>query len=184
MISAIKTKLSIAVIALVMIIAAGWSLLAWSDASDDADRAASDLQATHSLVREIISLQPASLKANTQGDPSTRLPKLIDDAMKSAEIEAEILDRISPQPARTIGQSSVSEIPMQLVFREISLHQLLTFVISLVHGNDWLCVRNVHLLHPQGIAGQGSNAQWNVEIILSYLTDQQKASGSTAALAN
>jgi hypothetical protein len=178
--TASRTWISIAVIAVTLLIALIWSLSFLADASDDADRAAADTAlATHSAKR-IESKRPIEMQTNSIEKLAAQLPHKLDDAMKVAEIEPENLDRISPQPPRRIGQGDFSETPMQLVFHQVSLRQLLQFVSSLTHDNPWLTVRDVHLTHASSVESSTSNAGWTIELTISYLSDAQSAGGASA----
>ena len=174
-----RTLFSLAVIALTLMIAVIWSLIYLADASDDADRAAADTLVAKSLVERIESRRPIGSLHHSAENYATQLPKRLDDAMRIAGIDPENLDRISPQPPRRIGQGDFSETPLQLVFHQISLQQLLQFVTALTHDNGWLTVRAVHLIHPTSAEPSTNSSGWNIELTISYLSDSQSASSAS-----
>ena len=111
--------------------------------------------------------------------------------MKAADIDADNLTRISPQPARPFGDAvigsadGVKEMPVQLVFRQLQLRQLLTLLTTLLQSSNGLSIRNLHLSVPPDNVDSGTKTAWNVELTISYLAASLHGSAQpSAALAD
>jgi hypothetical protein len=175
-----KSLFSILAIALTLLFAIAASLTYLASASDDADRASSDAAATRDLAQQILSRRPAGLRTNSSGQLASQLPRILDSAMKVAEIEPENLDRITPQPSRNVSPGGMLEIPTQLVFHQISLRQFVFFISDLGHENDRLIVSDLRLTQPDGVAPSAVNNMWNAEVTVFYLTDSPPAADTAS----
>ncbi len=143
----------------------------WSDAADDANRAAADTRSARTLVAHIRALRPAAASAGSAGSLGSRLPRLIDTAIDAAGIDAEKqLTHITPQPPRRLEQGDLNEVPVQLVFHELSIRQILSFLTALTAGTPELTVRTIHLSY---------DSDWNMEITVSYLAPGRPGDGGS-----
>jgi hypothetical protein len=170
MITLNRTTLSMLVIAAVMLAGTLWALLFLSDAGDDADRAVSDLATTQRLVQHIQTSRPAVMNGD-QPQLASQVPQLLDEAMKSAGIDSETLQRITPQASRRVGDGSQNEARLQLAFNPVSLRQVLLFLSAISRRSATFSVRDIHLSNAAGVTSGLIPAGWTTEITISYLTD-------------
>ncbi len=172
MTSKARTTFSISVLAVCVVVAVTWSFTALLDGSDDAARAAADYSTVQVSARH---LEAARTAGGTSRTTAAELPTKLDQAMKTAEIDSEDLVRITPQPPRRLGTTGLREMPSQLVFRQLTLAQVLTFITALSPAGSELTVRDLHLTLPGETVGTGTDAGWNVELTVSYVNESQPA---------
>lgn len=86
-------------------------------------------------------------------------------ALQQMGISLDHLVQIAPDVPRTVGKA-YKEVPSHVVLRDLSLRQLVGFLLSMTGEHSALLVRSLRLYAPHDTE---SGAQWTAEVTLSYL---------------
>ena len=158
-----------ATVALALGGAGAWSGSTLSDAKQAAADAAADTAACRRLADQIVSLR-ASPSATRPADDD--LGPRLERAMAAADIDADALARVAPQPPRPVGQTGVAVRSTQVALRRVTLKAALSFVGNLVgDGRRGLTLETFELTVPATEPGAAADAgdEWDVDLSVSQV---------------
>ncbi len=142
--------------------AAAWAASSLGDAEQAAADAAADTAACRRLVGQITAMGEGAAPADAGGED---VGPRIERAMAAAEIDADALTRVAPQPPRQGRRST------QVGLRSVTLRQALSFVSALVNGRG-VSLESFRLTVP---AAEGtSDGEWDVELSVSQATQKSR----------
>jgi hypothetical protein len=158
---------SILVGALVLLLAASaaWNVNWMLRQRDDARYASEDLAACSRVAGAIESARGKATMASSEAVGVQELGKRIEAAFSQAGLAQSSLHGVFPQSTRSVGDASYLQKPTTLVFGDVSLPQLATFLYYLTEGSQ-LSVRDLRLRSPRGGA---DNSMWDAEATVTYL---------------
>jgi len=107
----------------------------------------------------------ASLEQRTQKD----LSRKIEQTAQIAEIPASAIISISPQAGRRLGTSALSALPTNLQVRDVSLKQLVRFLVELSADDSGLQATSLRLTAPRTVPPKEAEERWSAEMVLTYL---------------
>ena len=140
--------------------AGGWR----SDCLAAARQAKAALQQCQSDADAIAARQTFAGDADTVGDD---IQAAVERAAETAGIPAATLSRITPEPARRVGNSVYVEQPTRVRLSEVSLKQLVVFAHTLTADHGGL---NIHTIQIRAPRADDTTDTWIAEIVLTYLT--------------
>ncbi|MEM9420562.1 MAG: hypothetical protein AAGA25_16160 [Planctomycetota bacterium] len=177
---------------------ATWSFVYLNRAKGD--ELASRQQMTESLryAKQINEAEKSPSRISNTEMEVALLARLVEQAADEASIDRHALDRIWPQPARRIGDSPYQRKTTQLVVRNVSLQQVITFLHELIQAESALSVDQLRLSAPPGslptlppsLIGQSTSTLtqayaedefWTLEASVSHLLYQPTTANSSVA---
>lgn len=148
------------------------NLLAYLElrASQTCARAAADsLAECQAIAADIATLRRQPSKVTLQAHSVTELSSQVEQAMKFAQLPANCLVRVDPQPARRMTASDFKEQPTSLELRAVTLKQLIQFLHKLESNGAGLRTKSLQLAASVKIAADGAAETWNVQVVLTSL---------------
>ena len=107
----------------------------------------------------------ASLVHRTQKDLSEK----IEQTAQVAKIPASAIISIRPQAGRRLGTSLLSAMPTDLHIRDVSLKQLVRFLVELSADDSELQTTSLRLTAPRTLPPKEADERWSAELVLTYL---------------
>ncbi len=144
----------------------GGSLRHLAAARGRALAASEDLAECRRLADRIRLLRDRSRLAEDRERVPEQTTGRIEAAAKSAGISAARLVRISPEPARRVGETAYKEKPTRVLLRKVTLKQLVAMVHGLTRGEGMLRAKSLRLTAPSRNA---TDDLWDAELVLVYL---------------
>jgi|GEM_PF-3381307 len=144
-----------------------------------ADTAASASNRTHSsaseaiqLSQEIKTLRTLTPQSDRQASEILPLAQLAEQAAQTAGLPPEVVDRVTPEPTRSIKDTPYTLEPTTLVLRDVSLQKLPGFIkaIQLSSPADPLTVDRIRLIAPRQTTTNASQESWDIETTLTRKT--------------
>lgn len=151
-----------AVCVLVLIGAGRYCLGARAAAADEAR----NLVECRRLIGQITALRDQPEIAEAEELEPTALTHQIEAARAAADIPADALIRILPQPSRAVGDSGYSQVATEVLINDVTLRQLVHFLIEVTQGEGQLSVTRLRL---SGDRGSVVGEIWDSEVTLTYL---------------
>jgi len=142
-----------------------YTLLAASRAS--AATAIDDHDACQRLASSIESLQQGRLPQDFMDQPLNELVRRIEMSAQSSLIPTQSLVRIWPEPERRIGNTPYKQKPTQILLRNVTLKQLITFLYRLTADGLGLQIPSIRLTAPRD---NEAGSLWTTEITATYLS--------------
>jgi hypothetical protein len=163
------------VIAAAMVAALLWCAGGLVDAREQATRARADLGVCRQLAARIGQLDrlPRSQSAGPV-DPSD-LYQHGQQALQQLGVSPDHLVQIAPQTPERLGETAYKQVPTQLLVRDLTLRQLVGFLLAMTSEPSTMSVRSLRLYAPRDSDG---GAQWTAELTLSYLVYEPPAAVS------
>ena len=148
---------------------AAWSCRAMGQAKASMLAMSEDLVRCQQLAGDITHLRQQPQLAGDQEIAFNDLTRQIEEAAKKNHIPANAIVRISPEPARRVGQSAYQEKPTRIELRQVTLKQLLNVMYEVTADSPSLRIRSIRLSLPH----TGDDDQtWDIEFTLSHLKYQ------------
>lgn len=143
--------------------------LALDDARDAAATAAADLAASRQAVARILAARGKAAAGAPAGKPID-LRRRIAEAAEAADIDADELGSINEMPPRKIGASAVQERPTQVLFRKVTLEQIITFLHAVTAKFPGLRVTSLTISAGPSLlkGGADTSDEWTADATLSY----------------
>lgn len=91
---------------------------------------------------------------------------LIEQAAKTAGVPASSLIRITPEPARRLGDTVYREKPTQILLKKVTLKQIVTLVHAIVNAKQKLHANFIRITAPRA---EDTNDLWTAELVVTYL---------------
>jgi len=131
-----------------------------------AEDAAEQITACQELSKQIIALKkrPELVSASTRS--SAQIAQAVEAGLLQAEISAERLVRIDPRAARRHEKSPFLEQPSHLELREVTMEQLVKFLLYLAKEHR-LETTELRLLAPRTADAASGPEFWNAELLLT-----------------
>lgn len=158
-----------AVIGLALLFGLLWSISYHTSARVDALLAASDTQACRQMAARIEELQTRASAAGSGAIDQTDLHLRGQEALAQLGIDAGHLVQVTPQEPRRVGETAYKEVPRQFVLRDVTLRQLVGFLLFMTADRPSLQVRTLRLHAPRDAAPSAGGAMWSAEVTLCYL---------------
>jgi hypothetical protein len=129
-------------------------------------RANDDLVKCSGMIAGIESYQKRPVKAAEHAQLATETTGLIEKSAKDALIDLRNLIRITPEPARRVGDTAYKAKTTLVHLKNTTLKQLVALVHGLVTAQQKLQVDTIRIAAPQP---DDTGAWWTVELALTYL---------------
>lgn len=156
-------------------VAAGWSVLERSGAEAEAGYAAADAEQAAKYALKIQEFRASTDTVDDHELETTLVAQLIEHAADRAQISRQALDRVWPRPSRRIDDGPYQQKSTQVVVREVTLPQAVTFLHHLTDGPRKLRVDGLRLSAPRDAMNgdrdsPGSTPEtWMLEATISQL---------------
>lgn len=154
-------------VGLALLTAWSWSCLAASAAASRL--ATEDLLECRRLAQEIKRLGKSPQKASLEARSSTQLTKLVEESARSAQLSPQSVVAIDPQPARRMGETGYREQLTHVELREMTLRQLVTFLLALSDEGSGIEVASLRLRAPRDEKTVENNETWAAEVTLTQV---------------
>jgi len=161
-----KTILCMGGLALGLIVAVLWSYGQLRTSHAAAEMAATDLAACRRIVHRMQSLNTQPTMAHSRQIHLNELTRHIEQSTKNAQIAPDSLVRIWPDPAIRVGDSPYQKKSTQVLFRQVTLRQFITFLHHVAAQEGGPRATRIRLFTPRGIE---SGNRWTAETTLTYL---------------
>jgi hypothetical protein len=148
-------------------LAAFWGLWSFWNARDAAIAAANDLTEARRIASRLVALRGTGPTADTRKS-SSDVRLRIAQAMESGELPSEALASIDELSSRRIGSSAYQEQPTQVVFRSVTLKQLLTLLKTTLADARDLRLTALRLSAPEQ-GNRATVAGWTAEATISRI---------------
>ena len=146
--------------------AAVWSYSFMAAQRDAAAQACEDMADVRRMAGQIEAARQRPTLAAEHERVSDEVTGLIEQAAVKAGVPAGSLIRITPEPPSRLGDTVYKEKPTQVVFRNISLKQLVGLVHRLIGSDQQLEAKSIRITAPNP---QDTGDLWNAELVLTYL---------------
>ncbi len=161
----------VGVLGLVLTITAAWTFGRLSDRRSAAIGAATDLADCRRLATQIQQLGRQPALAGSGEMQLNELTRRIERSAKSAQIQPDSLIRISPDPASRVGNTAYKKKSTQVLFRGVTLRQIMTFLHTVAAQDTGPQTTRVRLVAPHS---DDAGDRWTVETTLTYLIYEPK----------
>ncbi len=169
-----SNRRAVAIVSAALVLAVA-SAAAWCGSTlSDAKQAAADAAADTADCRRLADQVAAARRAPASGGPATDdLGPRLERALAAADVDAEALARVAPQPPRPIAGTGLARRSTQVELRLVTVRQALSFVSALVaDGPAGVTLDSFRLTTPAADAGAppGGDDDWDVELSVSQVT--------------
>ena len=161
-----KTISCIVGLVLCLTVAVFWSYGRLRHSYAAATMAATDLTACRRMVQRMRNLDTRPTLAHSQQIHLNELTRHIEQSTKKAQIAPDSLVRIWPDPAVWVGDSPYQMKSTQVLFRQVTLRQIFTFLHHVAAQDGGPQATRIRLFTPRGIK---SGNRWTAETTLIYL---------------
>ena len=155
------------VIILALLVALLWSYGHFRGAREAAALAAGDSEICRQMASRIEQLKTRARAAGSGSMDQTDLHLRGQEALAQIGMDARHLVQVTPQEPRRVGQTAYKEVPRQFVLQDVTLRQLVGFLLFMTEDRPSLQVRSLRLHGPRD--GMPGGAQWSAEVTLCYL---------------
>lgn len=167
-------ELTLAVVGLAAL--AIWSGARLRSARQAALAAAEDVAACQQIAARIAVLRDRPAVAGVQERASAETATRVERAAAAAHITASrSLVSISPEPPRRLGETAYKEAPTQVLLRDVTLRQLVTFLSAVCGEGSGLRPKLLRLSAPRAEAVD----TWSAEVTLCDLIYSPRAEAQT-----
>jgi len=156
----------LAALLVLLAVCAAWSLGDLADRRAGAQEAAKNLARCRWLARQIRTLRRRPARAAERERQSAELTGPIERAARDTGIPTDRLVRISPEPARRLGESAYEEKPTRVFLKRVTLEELVTMIHTLTDPETGLDLKSLRLAATSRDAAEGT---WSAELVLTYL---------------
>jgi len=147
-------------------VCAAWSLGDLAGQRAAAHGAAENLVRCRRLAGRIRALRRRPARAAERERQSAELTGPIERAARDAGIPSDRLVRISPEPARRLGESAYEEKPTRVFLKRVTLEDLVTMIHTLTDPERGLDLKSLRLAATSRGVAEGT---WSAELVLTYL---------------
>lgn len=161
-----RTIVLIGLLAMGLIVTAMWSYGRLNESRSAATAAAADLATCGQLAAGINQLGRQPARAGSHEMQLNELTRRIERSAKSAQIPPDSLIRISPDPTSRIGDTSYQKKSTQVLFRQVTLRQIITFLHTVAAQDAGPQTTRIRLVTPRD---QKTGDRWTAETTLTYL---------------
>ena len=156
----------IGVAACLLIAAIVWSCRRLANARRAALAAEENLAACRGMVAQIGRHNQRPAMASDHERLAAETTGRIERAAKAARVDARSLVRITPEPARRVGDTAYKEKPTSVLLKGVTLKQLVGLMHRLSSDRRGLAARSIRIAAPRA---EDTGATWNAELTLTYL---------------
>jgi len=156
----------LSVLVVLLAVCAVWSVGYLADQRAVAREAAKDLTDCRRLADRIQILRHRPAMAADRERQSAELSGPIEQAARDAGIPTDRLVRISPEPARRLGESAYKEKPTRVSLRRVALKNLVTMIHALTDPTTGLDLKSLRLTATSRETPDGT---WSAELVFIYL---------------
>ena len=125
-----------------------------------------NLIACRRMTAGIESFQKRPVKAAEHVQLATKTTGLIEKSAKDASINLRNLIRITPEPARRVGDTVYKEKITFVHLKNTTLKQLVALVHNLITAEEKLQIKTIRIAAPRP---DDTGSWWTVELALTYL---------------
>ena len=161
-----KTTILLVLLLAIAGVTAGLACSNYADRQEIAKRAQADLAECSKLAARIQAIQARPQLASDKPRQAAETTGMIEAAAKSAKIPAGKLVRISPGPARRLGDSPYKEKPTEVFLKNVTMKQVVAFLHDLTGPAGGLTARTLRLSSP---SARDTGNLWSVDLELTYL---------------
>ena len=158
-----------------------WAYSEWADQYDAAANSATALAECRATADQIALLRERPVLAGAREMGSSEITPRIEKAALAAGLSATDLVRISPEPARRLGESPYREQSTEVVVEGVSLRQSVELLHAITNGQPGLRVKEIRLSAPQAA---DTRDRWTLEATLAaliYSPQESKSVGPVSA---
>jgi len=161
-----RMTIYVVVLYALLALAAGWSVRHLFAERAAARTAAAALAECRGYEKRILRLRGRPAMAAEQERASAEVSAPIEEAAKAAGVPADRLVRISPEPARRLGESPYKEKPTRVFLKNVSMQEIVTVAHRLVGEKHGFDLKSVRL----DAADRGeATGRWSAELVFVYL---------------
>lgn len=142
-----------------------WGCLEFLTSRRSAVAASENLSACQTLATRLSALR-SGVSPLAQGRLITDFANRIETAAQRVDIQPERLVRIKPQRPRRLGQSKVWEQSALVELEQVTLKQLVLFLIAVVDDAPELRVSTIRLYAPPTRSITASGEAWDTEVVV------------------
>lgn len=153
-----------------------WAYSEWTDQYDAAANSATALAECRVTAAQIASLRKRPVLAGAREMGSSEVTPRIEKAALGAGLSATDLVRISPEPARRLGETPYREQSTEVVVEGVTLKQSVELLHGITNGQPGLRVKEIRLSAPQAA---DTRDRWTLEATLAALIYSPQESKST-----
>lgn len=165
-----KAYLYVAVIAAALLMAGLWAVGYLVDARQAAEMAASDLDSCRAIAARIGTMKAGNDAAANGTLDQAALQRKGEEALQSIGLPPSHLVKVAPEAPRTVGQTAYREVPTNLILRDMTLRQTVSFLLAMTGDGSPLQTRALRLSGAND--PNGPDPLWSVEVTLAYLVYQ------------
>jgi hypothetical protein len=159
-------RLHLALLFALLGLCAVWGVRHLADAHAAEAAAARGLADCRRYAERISHLRGRPALAAQQERRSAEISAPIEGAAKEAGIPTDRLLRISPEPARRIGETAYKEKPTRVIIKNVTLRKVVAMAHGLTGGEGELNLKSLRLTAPSPDAVAGT---WSAELVFTYL---------------
>jgi hypothetical protein len=161
-----RKQILFAVLLGLLILTTAWAYGRMNDQRQAARRAQEDRSECERCAADIAKMAHRPDVASEREKQHTETLRRIEAAAQLAGVTAGNLVRITPEPARRLEDTVYKEKPTQVLLRNVSLKQVVTFAHSLTGGAQALNPKSLRLTSPRP---EDTSDRWTAELVLTYL---------------
>ena len=161
-----RRQILFAVLAVSLFIAAVWSYQSMADNRRTAFRARRGLERCQNLAAKIQTHRTRPSMASEHERLASETTGIIEHAARSAGISPASITRITPEPQRRVGDTVYKEKPTQVLFKNVTLKQIVATSHALAGGEKRLHPKSLRLSAPRD---EDTGNLWTAEMVLTYL---------------
>ena len=162
-----KKPITLACASVVLLATLTWAATGLLDAMALAKQAASDLSTCRAIAGRVVSLQSAGGAAVTEAIDQLSMQRRGEKALVSIGLPTNHLVEVASELPRSVGETAYREMPTNLVLRDVTLRQVVRFLLAMSADNSPLQARALRLSSPRD---SGGDTQWTAELTLTYFT--------------
>lgn len=149
----------------------GWSAWQWHLATTEVAFVQDQLKECQRLGSQIGRLRQAPMQFEESLKSNDALARLVEQAVGQATIEKQRITEISPGEPRRVGDSPYKEQITRVGLREVTLPQLVKFLLAVPQADPAIHIDTLDLRVPVGTANSSESTEqtefWNAELTLT-----------------
>jgi len=169
-----KAAVAIAAIA----VAIGWSAIYWANANSRYRSSGVDLSTWRNARDQIENLRQQLSRSGSSASAQDQMTKTIELAADRSSIPRAQIAHVWPESPHAMGESSLQEQPTEVLLRQVTMRQLVTFLHGVLEQDPTFHVRTIRLSKPPH---DDAAESWTVEVVIAAIIDQPQSSISPAA---
>ncbi len=161
-----RENIMLAVMFGLLAIVALWTHGQMSKARSAAEITSDDVQICQKLISTMKKSAHRPTMASDHEKLNTETNSFIERAASEAKIDSKSLIRITPEPARRMGDTAYKEKPTMIFLKNITLEQLVSLSHGLQTAEQQLAPKFIRIVAPQQ---NDTSLKWNAEVSVTYL---------------